>query len=93
MNYKNLLLIGSAAALLLLSACSRVNADNFAKISAGMSRDDVHGILGSPDNASGGGIGALTLTTETWTGGKQTIHINFVGDKVALKTLDRVEDK
>ncbi|TXH03220.1 MAG: hypothetical protein E6R07_13020 [Nevskiaceae bacterium] len=79
--------LASAAALLLLAACSRVTADNYAKISSGMSRDEVHGILGSPDEASGGGIGGLTMTTETWKGGKQTISITFAGDKVALKTL------
>lgn len=91
-NHKPLLIAG-AAALLLLSACSKVNADNYAKISSGMTRDEVHGILGSPDDASGGGIGDLTMTTETWKGGKQTIRINFVGDKVALKSLTGKDDK
>ncbi|TXI83500.1 MAG: hypothetical protein E6Q40_10880 [Cupriavidus sp.] len=93
MKNQKLLLIAGAATLLLLSACSKVNADNYAKISAGMSRDEVHGILGSPDDASGGGIGDLTMTTETWKGGGQTIRVNFVGDKVALKTLDGKDNK
>jgi shikimate kinase len=87
------LLIAASTALLLLSACSRVNADNYAKISAGMSRDEVHSILGAPDDASGAGIGALTMTTETWKGSKQTISITFAGDKVALKNLGEKDEK
>jgi hypothetical protein len=93
MTNKRLIIIASAAALLLLSACSKVNADSYAKISAGMTRDEVHSVLGSPDNASGGGIGDLTMTTETWNGGKQIIHVNFVGDKVAMKSLGNKDDK
>jgi hypothetical protein len=93
MKNQKLFVVVGAAALLLLSACSKVNADNYAKISSGMSRDEVHGILGSPDDSSGGGIGDLTMTTETWKGSKQTIRINFVGDKVALKALGSKDDK
>ena len=93
MRNQKLLVAASAIALLLLSACSKVNADNYAKISAGMSRDEVHAILGSPDEASGGGIGNLTMTTEIWKGSKQTISVNFVGDKVALKSLGNKDDK
>lgn len=93
MYQHKLLIAAGAAALLLLGACSRVNADSYAKISSGMTRDEVHGILGSPDDASGGGIGDLTMTTETWKGGKQTISITFAGDKVALKSLRGNDEK
>ena len=93
MNHRKLLIATSAATLLLLSACSRVSADSYAKISSGMTRDEVHSILGSPDDASGGGIGGLTMTTETWKGGKQTISITFAGDKVALKSLRGSDEK
>ena len=93
MKNQKLLVVASAAALLLLSACSKINADNYAKIDAGMSRDEVHSILGSPDDSSGGGIGDLTMTTETWKGSKQTIRISFVGDKVALKALGGKDEK
>lgn len=91
-NHK-LLVMAGATALLLLAACSKVNADNYAKISTGMTRDEVHGILGSPSDTSGGGIGDLTMTTETWKGSKQVIHVNFVGEKVALKTISSTDDK
>ena len=93
MKKQNLVIVASAMALLLLSACSKVTADNYAKISSGMSRDEVHSILGSPNDASGGGIGDLTMTTETWNGSQQVIRVNFIGDKVALKTLSSKDDK
>ena len=93
MNHRRLIISASAVALLLLSACSRVNADSYARISSGMTRDEVHSILGAPDEASGGGIGDLTMTTETWKGRKQTINITFAGDKVALKSLRGSEEK
>jgi len=93
MKNQKLLIAVSAASLLLLSACSKATADNYAKVNAGMSRDEVHGILGKPDDASGGGIGDLTMTTESWKSGSQTISISFIGDKVAMKTLGGKGDK
>lgn len=72
---------------MLVAACSRATAENYAKIQAGMSRDDVYEILGKPDQVSGGGIGQFTISSETWAGGKQTIHITFGSEKVALKSI------
>ena len=83
----------AAAIVLLMSACSKVTPDNYAKVSAGMTRDEVHAILGKPDDAGGGGIGDLTLTTETWKGNKQTINVTFAGNKVALKSINGNDDK
>lgn len=77
-----------ALATALLTACSTVTPDHYAKIEAGMSRDEVYAILGKPDQVSGGGIGPLTVSSEHWTGRKHSIHITFGGDKVALKSID-----
>ncbi len=73
---------------LLLAACSKVTPDNYARVDAGMSRDEVYAILGKPDEVSGTALGSLSMSAETWTGGGNTIHITFGGDKGALKTLD-----
>ena len=73
---------------LALSACSRATADNYAKVEAGMTQDQVHAILGKPDQVSGGGIGTLTMSTETWNGNSQTISITFAGDKLVLKNIE-----
>lgn len=80
-------LLGSLAAVVLLAACSRVSAENYSKVRAGMSRDQVYEILGQPDEVTGGGFGPLTISAETWKGRKQTIHVTFGGEKVALKSI------
>ena len=72
-----------------LAGCSRITVENYAKVSVGMPRAEVYGILGNPDEVSGGAIGPLNFSSETWTGGDQTIHITFGGDKVALKSIGR----
>jgi len=77
-----------ALAAVLLAACSTVTPENYAKIEAGMSRDEVYKLLGKPSEVTGGGIGPLTVSNETWTGGKHSIRITFGGDKVALKSID-----
>jgi hypothetical protein len=80
-----------AGALLLLAACSRVTADNYNKLEAGMSRDEVYAILGKPDQVEGSGLGTLTISSETWRGGGQRIELSFIGDQLATKSL-RSED-
>lgn len=80
-------LIAPLAAVLLVAACSRATAENYSKIQAGMSRDQVYEILGKPDQVNGGGIGQFTISSETWEGGKQTIHVTFGSEKVALKSI------
>lgn len=81
-------LVPLALAVALLAGCSAVTPENYARIQAGMTRDEVYQILGKPSEVSGGGIGPLTVSNETWTGGKHSIRITFGGDKVALKSID-----
>lgn len=71
----------------LLAACSKVTADNYAKVNAGMTHEEVYAILGKPDKVSGGGIGSFTISSETWNGGSNVIDISFAGDKVAVKSI------
>lgn len=80
-------LIAPLAVMLLVAACSRVSAENYGKVHAGMTRDQVYEILGQPDEVSGGGFGPLTISAEIWKGSKQTIHVTFGGEKVALKSI------
>lgn len=80
-------LVAPIAAVVLVAACSRATAENYSKIQAGMTRDEVYEILGKPDEVSGGGLGKLTISSETWKGSKQTIHVTFGGEKVALKSI------
>lgn len=80
-------LLAPIAAVLLVAACSRATAENYTKIQAGMTRPQVYEILGKPDEINGGGIGKLSISSETWRGRHQTIHITFGGDQVALKSI------
>lgn len=86
--------LGLAGLLLMgLAACSKVNPETYAKVEAGMSRDEVYALLGKPDEVSGGGIGTLTMSGETWRGNAHTVKITFAGDKVALKSIEAAEPK
>ena len=80
-------LIAPIAAVVLIAACSRATPENYAKLRGGMDRQQVYEILGKPDEVAGGGIGELTISSETWKGHKQTIHVTFGGEKMALKSI------
>lgn len=84
-------LLSPVAAVLLVAACTQATAENYARVQAGMTRDEVYAILGKPDEVSGSGLGPFTLSSETWKGRKQTIHITFGGEKVALKSIGATE--
>jgi hypothetical protein len=78
------------AALLLTVGCpGRVSAENYARISDGMSYADVQAILGKGEEKAGVGgvIGnvAGSLRVVHWKSGDRSINITFVNDKVSLK--------
>ncbi|WP_439640924.1 outer membrane protein assembly factor BamE domain-containing protein [Nevskia sp.] len=73
-----------------LAACSsKVTAENYDKISPGMSREDVHAILGKPDDSRATDVGGvLSLSKETWTAGDKTLTVTYGNNKVALKSFN-----
>ncbi|MDM4771206.1 hypothetical protein [Solimonas sp. SE-A11] len=80
-----------ALAALLLAGCSRVTPENYERVEAGMSRADVHSILGKPDEVSGGGLGGISVSTETWKGSKHVVSVSYGGDTVVIKHIDAVQ--
>ena len=64
----------------LLAACSKVNQENYSKISAGMSKAQVEQLLGSPTECSG----ALGMSSCTWGDQKAFISVQYAGDKVLI---------
>lgn len=82
-----------ALVTLLLAACSRVTPENFAQLKTGMERTEVYALIGSPDQVSGGGVGPLTVSSETWEGSKHRIDLTFTGDRLALKQINPREAK
>jgi len=64
----------------LLAACSKINQENYSKISAGMPKASVEQLLGSPTECSG----ALGMSSCTWGDQKTFISVQYAGDKVVL---------
>jgi hypothetical protein len=74
-----------------LVACgSKLNQDNFNKISNGMPYADVVKILGDPQSSEGGGMLGITAGASVWKDDKHQISIVFVNEKVASKTFSEV---
>lgn len=68
---------------------SRITPENYEKLESGMSKDQVHAILGKPDQAAGDDIGnVLSLLKETWRGRSQTITVTYTNDAMVLKSID-----
>jgi len=87
MNIARSLLLSCVIAL---AACSsKVTAENYDKIGPGMSRDEVHALLGKPDDSSATDVGGvLSLSKETWTAGDKKLTVTYGNDRVALKSFD-----
>lgn len=74
---------------LLLAGCgSKVTKDNFAKVKAGMTQQQVQDILGKGEVSEGTaaslpGIGSISAKKEVWTDGSKTITVVYANDKVA----------
>lgn len=64
----------------LLTACSKVNQENYSKLKAGMSKDEVERLLGAPGECAG----ALGMSSCTWGDDKTFISVQYAGDKVMM---------
>ncbi len=86
------LVVLTVAALLLTACSTRVTPENYEKLQPGMTKAQVHAILGKPDAVTGDDIGGvLSLTKEVWKASKQSITVTFGNDALALKSLDGPE--
>ncbi len=80
---KKAFLLFPVAALLLLTACSRLTEANLEKIHNGMSPDEVKAILGDPTSSqSSNTLGIISGTTYTYHTDKSDVTITFLNDKV-----------
>ena len=71
---------------LLLSACSKLTADNYAKIKTGMSSQEVQTLIGRPDRCDD----LVGLKTCVWGDDSRNISINFVADRVVLSSAHNI---
>ncbi len=77
MNFKTFLGVGL---LLVLLACTKVTLKNYNKIAAGMSYEDVTGLIGQPAKCDD----LMGLRNCTWGDDKQLVNVSFVAGKVLL---------
>ena len=75
-------------AMLLAAGCSKATSENYAKVESGMTKDQVHAILGTPDETTGGKLAGLELSSEKWVGSKETITATYTGDHLAVKSIE-----
>ena len=74
----------------LLAGCSsRVTRENYDKIHAGMSQDEVKAILGAPTESHDTSLGPISGGTWVWKENGATITIQFVGGKVLGKQFGK----
>ena len=78
-----------ACLLLVLAACSRVTAENFAKIQDGMSEQEVLAVLGKPTESNSVTLLGISGTSSSWASDGARIEVRFVNGKVALKRFER----
>lgn len=64
----------------LLAACSKINQQNYSKLSAGMTKAEVEQLLGTPTEC----LGALGMSSCTWGDQKSFISVQYAGDKVLI---------
>ncbi|AIY65490.1 MULTISPECIES: lipoprotein [Pseudoalteromonas] len=73
-------LLITAAALLTLTACSKVTLENYEKIKVGQNKEEVEAILGGASKCE-----EKTMHTDcTWGNDSTNIKVTFVGGKVTL---------
>lgn len=64
----------------LLTACSKVNQENYSKLSTGMTKAQVEQLLGAPADCSG----ALGVSSCTWGDKNSFISVQYAGDTVLV---------
>jgi len=79
-------ILAVAVLALAITACSKVTHENYQKVKAGMTFDEVKGILGNPDKCSD----AMGMKSCVWGDEKRHITIGFLGDKVALTAAENI---
>ncbi|MGL4995505.1 MAG: outer membrane protein assembly factor BamE domain-containing protein [Deefgea sp.] len=75
------------ALLCLLAACSKITAENYQKISAGMSREEVVAIMGEPTQAEAGSFLGIQGETATWQNGSINVSAQFVNNKLLTHAM------
>ncbi|MDD1014036.1 outer membrane protein assembly factor BamE domain-containing protein [Pseudomonas rubra] len=63
-----------------LTACNKINQENYSQLKSGMTKVEVEKLLGAPADCSG----ALGMSSCTWGDEKTFISIQYAADKVLM---------
>ena len=74
-----------------LIACSRITEENFTKVKAGMTMEEVKAILGTPSSAESVDIAGVSGTSAVWKDSQAEIDIQFLNNKVTIKTFSKLD--
>lgn len=77
-------LLTPALLAVLLTACSAVTADNYAKLHTGMSMAEVQAVLGKPTQCSE----ILMMKKCTWGDARRYISVSFAADAAVATSAD-----
>lgn len=80
-------LLAALALALLLAACSKLTAENYAKIKPGMAYAEVTAILGKPASCSD----VAGFKACRWGDAKSNVTVRFVGDKVMFHSAENIK--
>ena len=80
-----LITIALLVSVLLVACGSKITQENFDKVQAGMSQDEVKAILGEPTESTGTSVGPISGGAWVWKKNGTTITVQFVGGKVFAK--------
>lgn len=83
------ILLAAAVLTLALSACSKINAENYAKIETGMARADVVKILGEPDKTDSSSLLGISGENAVWESRGTVITLRLVNGVVLTKDLQK----
>ncbi|MBA3661684.1 MAG: hypothetical protein H0W64_08155 [Gammaproteobacteria bacterium] len=72
-------------------ACSKVTQDNFDDIKRNMPMREVISILGEPTSTEQIAIGGFAGTAATWKDKNVQIDIQFLNDRVTVKSFNRTD--
>lgn len=73
----------------LLGCGSKLSQENFDKVQNGMTMEQVKSILGEPTETKSVGVGPFSGVSATWKDKKTLINIQFINDKVTVKTFNK----
>jgi len=81
-------IIGALAVLILMvTGCSKLTTENYAKLKVGMSYIEVTAILGSPASCSD----MVGLKSCRWGDDKRHVEVRFAGDAVLLYSAQNIQ--